>query len=141
MENASKALIIAGAILLSILLIGLGMFVYQQAEGAMGKVNMDPQKVAAYNSEFLRYEGTQTGSQTKALLNTIRSHNNANVDDDSLCIVVTAPGPSSPITSTDINHTMMEAIKSGKTYTVSFVTDDHSGYITKCEIVEKTGTK
>ena len=31
MENASKALIIAGAILLSILIIGLGMFIYQQS--------------------------------------------------------------------------------------------------------------
>ena len=31
MENASKALIIAGAILLSILIIGLGMAIYQQA--------------------------------------------------------------------------------------------------------------
>ena len=29
MENASKALIIAGAILISILIIGLGVFIYQ----------------------------------------------------------------------------------------------------------------
>lgn len=41
MENASKALIIAGAILLSILIIGLGMFIYQQASGAMGNANLD----------------------------------------------------------------------------------------------------
>ena len=32
MENASKALIIAGAILLSILIIGMGMFIYNQAQ-------------------------------------------------------------------------------------------------------------
>ena len=32
MENASKALIIAGAILLSILLISLGLIVYNQAK-------------------------------------------------------------------------------------------------------------
>ena len=30
MENASKALIIAGAILLSILIIGMGMFIYRR---------------------------------------------------------------------------------------------------------------
>lgn len=30
MENASKALIIAGAIILSILIIGLGMFIFQK---------------------------------------------------------------------------------------------------------------
>lgn len=57
MENASKALIIAGAILLSILIIGLGMFIYQQASGAMGNANLDPQKIQAYNSEFTSYEG------------------------------------------------------------------------------------
>ena len=67
MENASKALIIAGAILLSILIIGLGMFIYQQASGAMAGANLDPQKANAYNQEFLNYEGTQTGSNTKAL--------------------------------------------------------------------------
>ena len=31
MENASKALIIAGAILISILIISLGVIIYQQA--------------------------------------------------------------------------------------------------------------
>ena len=31
MENASKALIIAGAILLAILIIALGVYIYQQA--------------------------------------------------------------------------------------------------------------
>ncbi len=35
MENASKALIIAGAILLAILIIGLGIFIYRQAAKAL----------------------------------------------------------------------------------------------------------
>ena len=42
MENASKALIIAGAILLSILIIGLGMYIYQQANSATSGTNLDP---------------------------------------------------------------------------------------------------
>ncbi len=37
MENASKALIIAGAILLSILIIGLGMFIYQKKQQELWK--------------------------------------------------------------------------------------------------------
>ena len=44
MENASKALIIAGAIILSILIIALGMYIYQQASGAAQGTNLDPQK-------------------------------------------------------------------------------------------------
>ena len=44
MENASKALIIAGAILLSILIIGLGMMVFNQAKEAMTGTGMDQTK-------------------------------------------------------------------------------------------------
>lgn len=58
MENASKALIIAGAILLSILIIGLGMFIYQKAAGAMEGININSQEVQSYNSAFINYEGT-----------------------------------------------------------------------------------
>ena len=36
MENASKALIIAGAILLSILIIGLGMSIFNASKTAIG---------------------------------------------------------------------------------------------------------
>ena len=45
MENASKALIIAGAILLSILIIGLGMFIYRQAAGVMNNTGLDELEV------------------------------------------------------------------------------------------------
>ena len=59
MENASKALIIAGAILLSILIIGLGMFIYQQAAGAMNDTGLSDQEIQAFNQKFLQYEGTK----------------------------------------------------------------------------------
>ena len=35
MENASKALIIAGAILISILLIAISMYIYNSAQGTI----------------------------------------------------------------------------------------------------------
>ena len=41
MENASKALIIAGAILLAILIISLGILIFNQAQDTVGSVNMD----------------------------------------------------------------------------------------------------
>ena len=52
MENASKALIIAGAILLSILLISLGIFVFTQAQDTMGSINLNDQEVMAFNNKF-----------------------------------------------------------------------------------------
>ena len=144
MENASKALIIAGAILLSILIIGLGMAIYQQASGAIGNANMDPQKIQAYNSEFASYEGTKSGTQVRALLDIIRSHNLANTDDPSLNVVamtssaanVTA-APTELVTATAIND-IKKTINAGKTYTVSFGYDANSGFIVAVGITEKT---
>ena len=143
MENASKALIIAGAILLSILIIGLGMAIYQQASGAMGNANIDPQKIQAYNSEFASYEGTKSGTQVRALLDIIRSHNLANTDDPSLNVVamtssaagVTA-APTELVTAAAIND-IKKTINAGKTYTVDFGYDANSGFIVAVGIVAK----
>ena len=143
MENASKALIIAGAILLSILIIGLGMAIYQQASGAIGNANMDPQKIQAYNSEFASYEGTKSGTQVRALLDIIRSHNLANTDDPSLNVVamtssaagVTA-APTELVTAAAIND-IKKTINAGKTYTVNFGYDANSGFIVAVGIVAK----
>ena len=136
MENASKALIIAGAILLSILIIGLGMFIYQQAQGAMSGANLDPQKANAYNQEFKNYEGTISGSNARALYEAIASHNRINIDDYSQQITLT-------ISSTDLTNTIFEptanatmdtnTLKAGQTYYVTFPYNK-SGYITKCNI-------
>ena len=59
MENASKALIIAGAILLAILIIGLGMLIYSRSSGALDTSTIDQQKVQAYNSPYEQYFGTR----------------------------------------------------------------------------------
>ena len=52
MENASKALIIAGAILISILLIGLGVYVYTMAQQATEGVGLDSEKAQTQNNKF-----------------------------------------------------------------------------------------
>lgn len=136
MENASKALIIAGAILLAILIIGLGMFIYQQASGAMTGANLDPTKAQAYNQEFKNYEGTISGSNARALYETIASHNRVNVDDFSQQVTLTIGNteltgtifePTSAATMADNN------LKAGQTYHVTF-DYNKSGYITKCNI-------
>ncbi len=70
MENASKALIIAGAILLSILIIAIGMFVYTSAQSTINDSlsQMSTSEKNAFNSAFTGYQGNQTGSQVKGLL-------------------------------------------------------------------------
>ena len=140
MENASKALIIAGAILLAILIIGLGMFVYTQASGVMDGINMDSEQVTAYNSKFLEYEGTVSGAEAKGLYNVIRNHNSASVDDTTLQVQLTIDNgdlnPATPFKASADTPATMDAntLKNGATYNVTFQTDPNSGYITNCNI-------
>ena len=49
MENASKALIIAGAILLAILIISLGILIYKQASGVVNNNAMSEVDISTYN--------------------------------------------------------------------------------------------
>ena len=76
MENASKALLIAGAILIVILLISLGIYIYSQAQQQIDAVNMDEQQVLAFNNKFAPYLGNNiTGSQVNALLQQVQASN------------------------------------------------------------------
>lgn len=75
MENASKALIIAGAILLSILLVSLGIMVYTQAKGTVNDADLSSEEVQTFNNKFTTYSGTQTGSTLNALMDAVASSN------------------------------------------------------------------
>ena len=79
MENASKALIIAGAILLSILIIGLGMLIFNNAKEQIAGANLDQEAIAATNSKFEAYEGTNIDvSRVKSLARKVLTYNNRN---------------------------------------------------------------
>lgn len=148
MENASKALIIAGAILLSILIIGLGMTIYQKAAGAMEGADLSGTAVQTYNAEFLNYEGTQTGANTRTLYQTLQSHNRNNQDDvsmqisctvndvavarDTIAATAAAATPEEPA-DTAPNLSDLSKIKTGHTYYIYF-TYSKAGYITHCYI-------
>ena len=68
MENASKALIIAGAILLAILIISLGILIYNQAAGIVNSNSMSDVEITQFNAQFTQYQGTQSGTSVRALL-------------------------------------------------------------------------
>ena len=76
MENASKALIIAGAILVSILIVSLGVFIFTNASAkAKEMANLDEQEVSAFNSKITPYLGKSiSGSQVNALIQYVISN-------------------------------------------------------------------
>ena len=75
MENASKALIIAGAILLSILLISLGIMIFNQASNTVSNSGMTEAEITAFNNKFLKYEGKQTGTMVKSMIQEVIASN------------------------------------------------------------------
>ncbi len=78
MENASKALIIAGAILLSILIISLGIMVYNNAKNTVGSANLNKQEIQTFNSQWENYEGKpKTASEIKTLYQAVIASNAA----------------------------------------------------------------
>ena len=83
MENASKALIIAGAILLSILIIAIGMYIYNSSQNSIQTAGsqISAQEVSSFNQTWEMYEGTQTGSNVKALISKMAANATQNAEE------------------------------------------------------------
>ena len=77
MENATKGLMIAGAILIAIVLIGIGVFLVSQAQGFMdqGGQQFDEMTRTSFNSPFESYSGVRSGSEIRALISRVNSSN------------------------------------------------------------------
>ncbi len=124
MENASKALIIAGAILLAILIIGLGVYIYRQAAGVIDTGTMDQLVVSQFNAQFEPYLGNNvSGSNVKQLIKIINASNRAKED---LPVTIEVDGEEVKNDS---------KIKSGNTYKVESSSEGNkAGYIEKITI-------
>lgn len=90
MENASQALIIAGAILLAILIIAIGMFVYNGAQSTINDsmASMSDQEIKAFNSKFVNYEGKASGSQVKNMIGDLISNSSTYAEEPNKIIAL-----------------------------------------------------
>ena len=80
MENASKALIIAGSILIAILLISLGLLIFNSSNGMNDKAKetSDIMEMAAFNAKFTPYAGeNKTADDAINMINIIRASNSS----------------------------------------------------------------
>ena len=84
MENASKALIIAGAILLSILIIAIGMYIYTSSHNSISEAGsqINEQEKTSFNQQWNTYEGKQGGNNVKAMLQKLIANCNTNAEED-----------------------------------------------------------
>lgn len=92
MENASKALIIAGAILISILLIAISMYIYNSAQGTINNAGskMSENEKSMYNSSVTPYSGkNKKGVDVRSLIDSIIASNNSNAGEAGKFISIT----------------------------------------------------
>lgn len=77
MENATKALLIAGSVLIAIVLIAVGIKILSSTSGVTKEVDnlSSTMEASIFNSRFTQYEGTQKGSSVKALIRLIEQNN------------------------------------------------------------------
>ncbi len=79
MDNASKALVMAGAILIAVMLISLGVLLFNRARDISNDATsgIDRQTITAYNNEWMNYEGEQkSASVVRSLIQAVNSQNN-----------------------------------------------------------------
>ena len=113
MENASKALIIAGSVLIAILIISLGLFIFKSTEGTTDQTKKlgETLEVQQFNSQFLKYCGDSVkGSQVRTLCEVIIAHN-AN---SSTKVTI-----NNEENGTQIDSKVKTKIKTNKTYSVT----------------------
>lgn len=89
MENASKALIIAGAILISIVLVTVGVLVVNNLNPEDATSQMDQQAKDTFNQKFVSVSGENvSGTNVKTLISSIISNNATNEGEDTKTIYV-----------------------------------------------------
>ena len=137
MENASKALIIAGAILLAILIISLGIMIYNQAAGVVNNNSMTEVQVTSFNGKFDQYLGDKIrGANVNALVSAVNT-NNMSTDDSTEQITLTGD---TAITegATASSGNYKKGAKTGSTYKVEVTKYTQGGLISEIKITENT---
>lgn len=101
MENASKALLIAGAILIVILLIAVGMMVYNGAQGSITKAigQMSTTERDIHNKNFEPFIGNHvSGTNVRALYTRVIA-NNSGDDGDNLLVTINGDSDENTLSS------------------------------------------
>ena len=144
MENASKALIIAGAILLAILIIGLGIFIYRQAANTVSDTGMDQLAIQQFNAQFTQYDSkTVSGGSARALYDTVVNNNNTDTEKRfvSLNLVAKTADGKKNIVLADTDASKVDGsksdIKASAKYKVKIEPDTKTGLTNKITITEE----
>lgn len=119
MENASKALLIAAAVLIVILLIAFGMRIFNSTGDTSGQAEdlSASQQMQAFNAQFTGYLGTNRNASTVRNLQAIVNSSNTRNTQHQVTITLPSGG-----------------VKDGSVYTVEATYDSTTSYITAISV-------
>lgn len=124
MENASKALVMAGAILIALIIISLALVMYNKWKIVVIKnANLDAEEIQAFNSTFTPYIGKHvSGSDVNALIQKVVATNlsSKNSGDDVKRVKIEFPNVAGTTTTVDkdgkYNPDNARKVKTGGTF-------------------------
>ena len=113
----------AGAILLAVAIVGLGVYLFSLSQGLIdtAESSLSGLSITLQNNELVKYEGQRRGSEIRQLINSVN--------------YLKTNWPET-LELDDSGITTTAGVKSGKLYDVSVTTDSTSGYVTKVTIKE-----
>ena len=136
MENASKALIIAGSILIAIMIISLGIVIFNRfGDSAKKMANMDKQEIAAFNSKITPYVGDHiSGTQVNTLLQYCLSVNMSANQSGNTYQAITVDGG---VTALDKDSQVYDRVQTGTSVSYKVIaTPDENGLMTTITITK-----
>ena len=122
MDNASKALIMAGAILIAVAIVGIGIYIFSASNSLTNNAvnQIDTIAVQMFNNTFTQY-AVGVGMDSTEVINGTRASQLAEVAKSTSGVTLVAP----------------ESFTATKGYTVEYEKDASTGYITKITIAVK----
>lgn len=136
MENATKALLIAAAVLIAILLISFGVYIINSTGDVINSSGdaLGDLEISQFNKKFNSYAGnSKNGTTVKTLLQTVVSHNQGQTDSSRL-VGVTLGG--AILITSQTNCIMPANFQTGNKYDVECITDA-SGLIKTIKLTKK----
>ena len=141
MENASKALIIAGAILIAILLIGVGMYVYNSSMKPIDQSGqqMDAQAIQMFNARIEQYVGTGLrAAQVRTCLSEVNSLSKSEASNKVIDVVGEIKNGKTVLEVKDVEN-VMKSLKTNSKYDIKVTYNDKNvgGSISKVIVTEQ----
>ena len=139
MENATKALLIAAAVLVAILIISLGLVIFNMAsETVNNNSSLSAQEIQAFNDQFTQYEGDNVrGTRVNSLLKTALNNNITQQQEGNEGKIVNIEAKSCTVAINLSEKTMVKA-DSSKMYKVVVKLDGPGGLVHTIEISQNS---